>query len=97
MLEVRQEPDGRIVVIGEAVIHHVKELHEGLAAHLEPKRRPARVCLNELSEIDSAGIQVFLAFRRHLGRDGAVLIEWPKEIKNRLARLGVAHQLLDEE
>lgn len=62
-------------LLGELTIHRIAEQHAALlaqAAALDDDA-PATLDLKGVTEIDSAGVQLLLALRRHLARQGRAL------------------------
>ena len=66
MIRVECNEDGTVCLTGEATIHHAEELYTELLACL--RKRPEEVVLHlgGLTELDTAGAQILIAFKRAL-------------------------------
>lgn len=90
-----------IILAGEATVHTADALHEALAEALAPPEQtgaspPMRVDLSGLTEIDLAGAQLLIAFRRTLGMTRACYHGCPEALRAKLGRVGLDTYLFEE-
>jgi len=68
-----QVRDGRIRVFGELTIQHAEDLKPLLLAALPTDGSMAKLDLAQVSEIDTAGVQILIAAHREASNRGASL------------------------
>ena len=67
MIDLKPVGGGKINITGEATISEVEVLYEKLTSILDGIQEPLFIDLDELTDIDTAGAQVFIALRKTLG------------------------------
>lgn len=85
MIEVLRD-GARVQLRGEATIHSAAELQAGLRAAAEGAPEPAALDLGGLTELDTAGAQLLLAFA--VAAPKARLVSCPPQAAALLDRLG---------
>ncbi len=71
-MEIKESPPGTLQLIGEATIYTAAELKLGLLTQLS-RHDQLVVDLSEVSEIDSAGMQLLILLKREANEKGKVL------------------------
>jgi anti-sigma B factor antagonist len=69
-----QHKKGRVSVAGEMTVYTAAALRQDLLAALTRHRRTKLLDLSEVTEIDTAGLQLLLAARRQAADDGRELL-----------------------
>ncbi|MCD4748938.1 MAG: STAS domain-containing protein [Thermoanaerobaculales bacterium] len=93
-LDVISTAEGRLALVGHADVHNAETFHSALTALMQGDRRSTRLNLSGLKHIDSAGIQILIAFLRLFDPGEIFVEECPKNIADTLQRLGLSRQIL---
>ncbi len=91
MIEVSVQ-EMTVRVRGEATIHCAEQLLLALRGVLESGQRVAAISLAELTDLDTAGVQVLLAFQRATG--ASPIADCPERMARVIEGLGLAPHLL---
>lgn len=94
MIEIRRDEQNGFRLEGEATIHDAIELREKLLEVLASTASPTVLDLSGLTDLDTAGAQVLLAFVK--SAPSVVLVSCPDPVAASLASLGLAKSLLED-
>ncbi len=92
MIEILTAEDGTIRLVGNANAHHVAELYAGLTQALKRGNGGFALDLGGLNELDTAAVQVLVAFRRSV--PGVRFHSCPQELRDMLDRTGLVSLLV---
>lgn len=96
-----QYENGRVRIAGEMTVYSAAALKRDLLAAMDRHRRAKLLDLSEVTEIDTAGLQLLLIARRHAANGGLelLLIDPSRPVRSvlELCRLSALLQATDEE
>lgn len=87
MLKIERTRTDSLSVVGEATVYEISVLYEALLNALSYDPPIQSVDLSKLVDVDIAGAQLLLAFRRSLGRP--CIEGCPRELRERLLQMGM--------
>jgi anti-anti-sigma factor len=92
MIKVESDDWGEVKVAGDLTVHNAMELRDALVAILDPERTEWTLDLGGVTDLDTAGVQVLLAFRKSAGT--VKVHSCPERQRVLLERVGLADHLL---
>ena len=92
MLRADQPQPGTLTLSGAATLDQAAVLYSALEGLL-PASGQATVDLAQLHDIDTAGLQILLAFARTRGSSRVRFTHWPEPLRQRVLLIGLAELL----
>jgi anti-anti-sigma factor len=89
MLNVQRRSSAEIGFSGEADLANAEAFRRALLEVIDAPGE-IRLCFADLNEMDTAGLQILLAFARARGREGVRILECPETLRRRIRLAGLA-------
>ena len=93
MIEVIKVDDGELVLKGDATVAYVDQLHREIGEAFSGYSGKILVDLEGVKEMDSAGAQTLIAFRKSHGAEKVRLTRCPEKIRDMLDKSGLSVHL----